>query len=93
MLGSPRSFDAYRAASPRSPVLGRLVAMLALLGTAPLLLPACVTVPPAEKEFLAEPAMTFGSEGRTATHAQHVYANREGSYGARGVGGGGCGCN
>lgn len=53
----------------------------------------CVTVRPEEREFLADPAMTFGSEGEAGAHEAHVLSNREGSYGAAGVTGGGCGCN
>ncbi|MEM9070062.1 MAG: DUF4266 domain-containing protein [Myxococcota bacterium] len=53
----------------------------------------CVTVRPEEKEFLAQPAMTFGSEGHRASQEEHVLTNREGSFGAGGVSGGGCGCN
>jgi len=53
----------------------------------------CVTVRPEDKEFLAEPSMTFGAEGEAAAHDQHVFDNREGSFGGRGVSGGGCGCN
>ena len=57
------------------------------------LLAACVTVRPEDKEFLAEPAMTYGSEGVSKAHDEHVFSNREGSFGAGGVSGGGCGCN
>lgn len=53
----------------------------------------CVTVQPQDKEYLADPSMTFGSEGEVGAHEQHVFENREASYGARGVSGGGCGCN
>ncbi len=63
-----------------------LVAVLVGLG-------GCVTVRPEEKEYLAEPSMTFGSDGETLAHEEHVFANREGSFGGGGVSGGGCGCN
>jgi hypothetical protein len=53
----------------------------------------CVTVRPEDKEFLAQPSMTFGSDAPTKSHDEHVFSNREGSYGAGGVTGGGCGCN
>ncbi len=56
-------------------------------------LTGCVTVRPEDKEFLAQPSMTFGSEGPRKAHDEHVFSNREGSYGAGGVTGGGCGCN
>lgn len=54
---------------------------------------ACSTVRPEEKEFLAQPSMTFGSGGEDAAQEDHVISNREGSYGGGGVSGGGCGCN
>lgn len=63
---------------------------LALLVT---LAAGCVTVRPEERELLADPAMTFGSDGTAAAHEEHVLGNREGSYGAGAVTGGGCGCN
>ncbi|MCA9601603.1 MAG: DUF4266 domain-containing protein [Polyangiales bacterium] len=53
----------------------------------------CVTVRPQDKEFLSERSMTFGGEGEAGAQEDHVFANREGSYGASDVGGGGCGCN
>ena len=53
----------------------------------------CVTVRPEDKEFLADPSMIFGSEGMRQAHDEHVFSNREGSFGAGGVSGGGCGCN
>ena len=58
-----------------------------------LLLGGCVTVRPEDKEFLADPAMTFGADGTTESHEEHVFNNREGSFGGGGVTGGGCGCN
>lgn len=66
-----------------------LCLVLALAGG----LGACATVRPEEKEFLAQPAMTFGSEGPREGQEEHVLQNREGSFGAGGVSGGGCGCN
>ncbi|MFW6067394.1 MAG: DUF4266 domain-containing protein [Myxococcota bacterium] len=48
---------------------------------------------PEDKEYLADPSMTFSDEGRVQSQEQHVLNNREGSFGASGVGGGGCGCN
>ncbi|MEM1417462.1 MAG: DUF4266 domain-containing protein, partial [Myxococcota bacterium] len=55
-------------------------------------LAGCVTVRPEEKEFLADPSMTFGEDDTQAAE-EHVLTNREGSFGAGGVSGGGCGCN
>jgi hypothetical protein len=54
---------------------------------------ACAGVRPEDKEHLAEPAMTFGQEGMTEEHEQHVLDNREGSTGGGDSRGGGCGCN
>ncbi|MCS6799933.1 MAG: DUF4266 domain-containing protein [Myxococcota bacterium] len=62
-------------------------ALLACLGA------GCATVRPEDREHLARPAMTFGSEGASAEHEDHVLSNREGAFGGGGVGGGGCGCN
>lgn len=70
-----------------------LAAVGALLAASALLLPGCVTVRPEEREFLADPAMTFGGGGEASAHEEHVYSNREGSFGAGNVTGGGCGCN
>ncbi|MEZ4248347.1 MAG: DUF4266 domain-containing protein [Polyangiales bacterium] len=68
--------------------------LFALLLAFPLLgVSACSTVRPEEKEFLAQPSMTFGAGGEEAAQEEHVISNREGSYGGGGVSGGGCGCN
>lgn len=78
-------------ASRSSSEVGRVwVAIAALIALA---IPGCVTVRPEEREFLADPAMTFGAEGEAEAQEAHVFSNREGSYGASGVTGGGCGCN
>lgn len=54
---------------------------------------ACAGVRPEDKEHLAEPAMSFGDEGMSEQHEQHVLDNREGSTGGGDTRGGGCGCN
>ena len=53
----------------------------------------CATVRPEEKEYLAEPAMTWGDESIVLQHEQHILDNREGSTGGGNSSGGGCGCN
>lgn len=68
-------------------------ALVALAGVLCLSLVGCVTVRPEDKEFLADPSMTFGSDGSDRAQEEHVLSNREGSFGGGGVGGGGCGCN
>lgn len=70
-----------------------MVAFLLALALALPLAAGCVTVKPEDKEFLAEPAMTFGSGGDAAAQEEHVLSNREGSFGAGSASGGGCGCN
>lgn len=75
-----------------SAALRRLALLLAALVAASVVT-GCVTVRPEDKEHLAEPAMTFGDEAGTGAQEQHVFSNREGSFGGGGVSGGGCGCN
>jgi len=58
-----------------------------------LMLSACATVRPAERERLADPSMSFESTTMAARHEQHVLENREASTGAGASKGGGCGCN
>jgi hypothetical protein len=89
---SPSSSDLAGSSAHR---LARRAASLALAALVAALAaaPGCVTVRPEEREFLAAPAMTFGSEGEAGAHEAHVLSNREGSFGAAGVTGGGCGCN
>ena len=53
----------------------------------------CVMVRPEQREFLADPAMTFGSDGTAGAQEEHVLSNREGAYGGGATTGGGCGCN
>ncbi len=89
-----------RPSSSERLVLRRVIAAIAIACTSCALLLAaglaatgCVTVRPEEREFLADPSMTFGGEGDAQAHEEHVLSNREGSFGAGGVTGGGCGCN
>lgn len=50
-------------------------------------------VRPYERERLAAPIMNAQRDGLSAKHFEHVRDVREGSRGATGVQGGGCGCN
>lgn len=50
-------------------------------------------VKPYERERLADPIMQFSRDPLSAKHYEHVRDVREGSRGATGVQGGGCGCN
>ncbi len=79
----------------------RTGAALLVLGAA-LLLGACSSfsmpsvepwVKPYERERLADPIMQFSRNALPEKHVEHVRDVREGSRGATGVQGGGCGCN
>lgn len=50
-------------------------------------------VKPYERERLADPIMKLSRDPLADKHREHVYDVREGSHGATGVQGGGCGCN
>ena len=84
MPASPSSSESRRARIGLS--LFGLVLALAFLG-------ACATVRPEDKEYLAEPSMTWANSSIAARHEAHVIDNREGSTGGSQTKGGGCGCN
>ena len=70
---------------------------LALCGGTACLLLGCAFpepwVKPYERERLADPIMQLQRQSLVAKHNEHVREVREGSRGANGVQGGGCGCN
>jgi hypothetical protein len=66
------------------------IAFVLALGAA---LSACATVRPEDKEYLAEPSMTWANSSFAARHESHIVDNREGSTGGSQTKGGGCGCN
>jgi hypothetical protein len=68
----------------------RVIAFVLALGAA---LGACATVRPEDKEYLAEPSMTWANSSFAARHESHIVDNREGSTGGSQTKGGGCGCN
>ena len=68
-----------------------LLVIVALIAASTLL--ACATVKPHDRAALADPAMQFEGEPHENAALTHVIDNREGSAGATGVSGGGCGCN
>ena len=77
----------------------RLSALVGL-AVASLLLSGCASVrniepwvKPYERERLADPIMKFSRDSLSDKHREHVRDVREGSRGATGVQGGGCGCN
>jgi hypothetical protein len=69
---------------------------LALVGGA-LLLGACSSiqpwVKPYERDRLADPIMSWDRDVISSGYMDHIYESREGSRGATGTAGGGCGCN
>ena len=70
----------------------RTLGVLALLVTAA----GCSIEPwvkPYERDNLADPIMTFDRDPVSSAYIHHVYEAREGSRGASGSAGGGCGCN
>jgi Domain of unknown function (DUF4266) len=80
-------------------VMGRFRAARMLL--VPLMLAAALAgcsslepwVKPYEREHLADPIMSLSRNSIAATYRDHVFETREGSHGATGAVGGGCGCN
>ena len=50
-------------------------------------------VKPYEREYLADPIMSFSRDPLADKHRQHVFEVREGARGAGQAQGGGCGCN
>jgi hypothetical protein len=50
-------------------------------------------VKPYEREHFADPIMSFSRDPISSSYLDHVFEAREGSRGATGGVGGGCGCN
>ena len=69
---------------------------LAVVGVG-LLLGACSSiqpwVKPYERDRLADPIMSWDRDAISGAYFDHIYESREGSRGATGTAGGGCGCN
>jgi uncharacterized protein DUF4266 len=71
----------------------RRVAIVLVIVT---LLSGCATEPwvkPYEREWLADPLMSFSRDPLSDKYMQHVYDVREAARGAGVAQGGGCGCN
>lgn len=58
-----------------------------------LVLSACSTVQPWQRDLLAKPSMALAPDKVTNALDEHIYFSKEASLGGQGVGGGGCGCN
>ena len=67
------------------------------VASAALLLGACSSiqpwVKPYERDRLADPIMSWDRDAISREYVDHIYESREGSRGATGTAGGGCGCN
>ena len=66
----------------------KIISLLSLL-----LLSACTTVQPWDKDLLAKPSMALVPSEIDNALDEHIYFSKEASLGGQGVGGGGCGCN
>jgi hypothetical protein len=76
------------------PVLAMILAAGVLASTAGCAFkPIEPWVKPYERERLADPVMKASLNALPGRQQDHVYVVREGSRGATGVQGGGCGCN
>jgi len=73
----------------RVAVLGALALAAALGGCTPIE----PWVKPYEREHLADPIMALSRNSIAASYRDHMFETREGSHGATGAVGGGCGCN
>ena len=58
-----------------------------------LLLTACSSVKPWERDWLAEYGMRPNRDPLTTATREHLWFSREAANGGRSIGGGGCGCN
>ena len=56
-------------------------------------LSGCAFVSPTRRATLSKRCMTFQEDGDELVLENHLIDSREGSSGARGARGGGCGCN
>ncbi len=65
---------------------------LGLLLTLMVLLTGCTTVQPWQREILSEPIMRLDDNPLDKAHHEHYKVFHEGSKGATGSQGGGCGC-
>jgi hypothetical protein len=73
-------------------IAGRALLAAAAIGA----LGACHMEPwvkPYERDHLADPVMSFDRDPVSSVYTDHVHEVREGSRGATGSAGGGCGCN
>jgi hypothetical protein len=89
-LRASRFGDARKSCAKR---INKLVVGLVILGTLAGCAPVQPWVKPYEREHFADPIMSFARDPISSNYIDHVYESREGSRGATGGVGGGCGCN
>jgi len=79
----------------RAGLVARVAALAVVVVTVAVVVSAagCVRVRPHERQLLAHPALAQPPWPEAHAALQHVFQIREGSEGAVGAGGGGCGCN
>lgn len=73
-------------------VVTRRLIVLSFLGLVALLLGACTSVQPWEKDVLAQPRMQFRGELPSRHFLNHTMITVEEAEGGDGTAGGGCGC-
>jgi hypothetical protein len=71
----------------------RLLRRVLALATLIALGAGCVAVPATRRGTLSKRCMQFQEDGDEIVLENHLIDSREGSSGARGARGGGCGCN
>ncbi len=95
VLGAAATFAAPSAAAvaaPSAALTALTTARTTALVLGALVLGACATVKPSEREVLSRPEMNPANEGLEEQFQSHVESAREGGFGGHGAAGGGCGC-
>jgi Domain of unknown function (DUF4266) len=90
---SKLNLRASRFGAARKSCARRMAMGVMLLGALAGCSPIQPWVKPYEREHFADPIMSFNRDPVSSTYLDHVYESREGSRGATGGVGGGCGCN
>lgn len=88
-----RQHRSWLAPSKLGPRVSSPLARLGIVVALALTSSACVTVRPEQRAVLADPTMRFEGEPGEKAALEHVFENREASFGGGSVRGGGCGCN
>jgi hypothetical protein len=92
-IRSKLNLRASRLGDARKSCAQRMTIAVVILGALAGCSPIQPWVKPYEREHFADPIMSFNRDPVSSTYLDHVYESREGSRGATGGVGGGCGCN